>query len=172
MQRHIVITRYLTTIGQFTEVYRPNVVQSAAFALSNLARGQGANTSILMEAGIVPLLLKHLVITKDNMAVLSEVAWVLTYLAARKEHEPALVSEGIIPKLVDLLVQLSKQKPHHAQAVTPLLRCLGNICSGPDEYSAMATENGTLMPALHLYLNSDHRHIKKETLWVLTNMTG
>ncbi|XP_077995455.1 uncharacterized protein LOC144448946 [Glandiceps talaboti] len=151
----------------------PSVVQSAAFALSNLARGQGADTSAMLEAGVVPHLLSHMEVKEDNMAVLTEVAWVLTYLAAKLEHEDELVSAGTIPKLVQAVVTLSNQKPHHVQSITPLLRCLGNMCSGPDEYIVKTTEDGTLLPALERFLDSEeHRHVKKETLWVISNVTG
>ena len=44
--------------------------------------------------------------------------------------------------------------------------------SGPDEYGALALQDGTLLPAILLYLQSTHRHIRKETLWVLSNLTA
>lgn len=63
---------------------------------------------------------------------------------------------------------------HHVnqQVVTPMLRTLGNICSGPDDYSLMACENPRLMPALLKLLESPLSHVIKETVWVISNMTG
>ena len=58
------------------------------------------------------------------------------------------------------------------QVLTPLLRCLGNICCGLKDVSARACKNKDLMPALGTVLQSEHRHIKKECLWVLSNVTG
>ena len=58
------------------------------------------------------------------------------------------------------------------QIVTPLLRCLGNVCSGPDEYCLKACENPRLLHTLGQYLDSSIRHIVKETLWVFSNIAG
>ena len=56
--------------------------------------------------------------------------------------------------------------------MTPLLRCLGNICSGADEYSLQACDNPRLLHTLGTFLDSAIRHILKECLWVLSNMAG
>ena len=48
----------------------------------------------------------------------------------------------------------------------------GNIVSGPDEFSVLALHDGKLVTAMTCYLQSTHRHIKKETLWVLSNLTA
>ena len=58
------------------------------------------------------------------------------------------------------------------QTVTPLLRCLGNIFSGEDEYTIQACENPRLLNTLLTFLSSTIRHIVKECLWVLSNMAG
>jgi len=54
-----------------------------------------------------------------------------------------------------------------------MLRCLGNvICSGLDETAAAACEKKALFPALGRLLASEHQHVRKECLWVLSNVTG
>ena len=54
-----------------------------------------------------------------------------------------------------------------------MLRCLGNIiCSGLDETAAAACKKKSLFPALGQLLASEHQHIRKECLWVLSNTTG
>ena len=54
-----------------------------------------------------------------------------------------------------------------------MLRCLGNvICSGLDETASAACEKKSLFPALGRLLASEHQHIRKECLWVLSNITG
>ena len=56
--------------------------------------------------------------------------------------------------------------------MTPLLRCLGNLCSGQDEYIVQACDNPRLLHTLGTFLDSTVRHIVKECLWVLSNMAG
>jgi hypothetical protein len=59
------------------------------------------------------------------------------------------------------------------KVTTPMLRALGNVCTGPDDYSLMACENPRLMPALLKLLEcSSLSHIVKETVWVISNMTS
>ena len=58
------------------------------------------------------------------------------------------------------------------QVVTPLLRCLGNIASGDDKYCLLALNDERLLTALSKFLQSEHRHVKKESLWALSNMSG
>ena len=48
----------------------------------------------------------------------------------------------------------------------------GNIASGPDEYSGMALQDGCFLPTLATCFQSSHRHIRKESLWVMSNLTA
>ncbi|XP_068689862.1 uncharacterized protein [Montipora capricornis] len=148
------------------------VVQSAAFALSNLARGEQVVAEEMLHAGIVSSILSLLTPEKHLVDVAGEVAWVLSYLTAKPDCVPVFVSSGIITILVPFLNSLAQESPHNSQVVTPLLRSLGNIVSGPDEYGSLAMKSGELINALMLYMKSAHRHIKKESLWVLSNLTA
>lgn len=148
------------------------VVQSAAFALSNLARGEQVVAEEMIRAGIAPLILNLLSPGKHTIDVVGEVAWVLSYLTAKPDCVPVFVSGGIISILVSFLNSLAQESPHKSQVVTPMLRSLGNVVSGPDEYGALAMQSGELVIAMALYLQSSHRHIKKECLWVLSNLTA
>jgi hypothetical protein len=79
---------------------------------------------------------------------------------------------GLTFDILKIIYPVNVLSKFYHQAVTPLLRCLGNICSGPDQYTGMAIQNTELLPSLCKYLTSDLRHVRKETLWVLSNMTG
>ncbi|XP_061163174.1 uncharacterized protein LOC133172329 isoform X1 [Saccostrea echinata] len=149
-----------------------SVVQSAAFALSNLAKESVEDCKEMVQASVIPNLLRHFSYSPENLDVLAEVSWVFTYLATSGLFLEEMSSNGVITKTVSLLVTLSDIMPHKAQVVTPLLRCLGNICSGPDQYTVEAKQNAELLPSLCKYMTSDLRHVRKETLWVLSNMTG
>ncbi|XP_069135629.1 importin subunit alpha-8-like [Argopecten irradians] len=157
---------------QLLQSPHPSVVQSASFALSNLVKECQDIASEIVEAKALPLLQTHLRNTAENEGILTEVSWVLTYLAASGKFTEEIVRLGILTQIVDILVQLVSTNPHMFQIVTPLLRCLGNICSGPDECTQMACTNPSLLPTLAAYLSSSHRHIRKETLWVLSNIAG
>ena len=54
-----------------------------------------------------------------------------------------------------------------------MLRFLGNVFSGPDELSEKTCEEfPSLISTIAKFLNSNHRHVVKETLWLLSNMSG
>ncbi|XP_060084483.1 importin subunit alpha-8-like [Ylistrum balloti] len=157
---------------QLLQSPHPSVVQSASFALSNLVKESHDIAREVVNVKALPLLQTLLVNTAENQGILTEVSWVLTYLAASPEFTEEMVKLGFLTQIVDILVQLVSTNPHVFQIVTPLLRCLGNLCSGPDEYTQMACTNSSLLQSLAAYLSSSHRHIRKETLWVLSNMAG
>lgn len=148
------------------------VVQSAAFALSNLARGEQVVAEEMIQAGIAPSVISLLTPGTSSVDVASEVAWVLSYLTSKPQCVAMFVSGGVIPILVQFLGSLAQERPHNPQAVTPMLRSLGNIASGPDEYGTQAMQSGELVVAMTSFLESTHRHIKKESLWVLSNLTA
>ncbi|KAL4223293.1 hypothetical protein ACF0H5_016764 [Mactra antiquata] len=150
----------------------PAVVQSSSFALSNITMDSPNISRELVTAGVIDVLPPLLQVTPDNRDILAEVSWILTNLSTTGEHVPSMIEKGILTQVVQMLVKLSNNQPHDAQIVTPLLRCLGNICSGPDEYSTSAAENPRLLHSLGLYLDSGISHIVKETLWVFSNIAG
>ncbi|KAL3858206.1 hypothetical protein ACJMK2_012808 [Sinanodonta woodiana] len=150
----------------------PAVVQSSAFAISNIARESQEITRDIVKCGVIPLIPQYLTPKPEGRNILTEVAWVLTYISTSGEHTENLVRFGIMRLIVDILVKLVTEQPLDGQAITPLMRCLGNICSGPDEYSLAACDNSRILHALSQYLSSSIRHIIKETLWVLSNMAG
>lgn len=103
------------------------VVQSAAFALSNLARGEQIVAEELLKAGIAPILIKLLTPGNSSIDVAVEVAWVLSYLTSKPSCIPVFVSGGIVDILVHFLGSLAQETPHNTQAVTPMLRSLGKM---------------------------------------------
>ncbi|PVD31408.1 hypothetical protein C0Q70_06820 [Pomacea canaliculata] len=151
----------------------PSCIQSAAFALANLIRDVSENSKEAVNHGILPLLLK-LLQTKDiSTDLLCEVAWVLTYLTHSDDIAVQMVSMGFLSTIVNIIVHCTvTDQIQEGQVVTPMLRALGNICSGPDDFSLTACENPRLMPALLELLKAPLPHIARETLWVLSNMTS
>ncbi|KAG0250985.1 hypothetical protein DFQ27_009104, partial [Actinomortierella ambigua] len=145
-----------------------NLVQTACFALSNLARGQGTANEDLLKAGLVPPLLRHLRVDTEP-AVISEAAWVIVYLTSGPEN---LITHLLEQRLIPLLVAPLKDFLTLGALVIPLVRALGNIASGPDDNSAELINEAGFLPALHQLIQSDCRAVKKESLWLLSNLTA
>ncbi|KAK3811829.1 MAG: armadillo-type protein [Benniella sp.] len=145
-----------------------NLVKTACFALSNLARGENANHEALVKAGMIPPLLHHL--REDTeLAVISEAAWVVVYLTSGPDNASIQLLEH---KLIPLLVAPLKDFLDQGALAIPLIRALGNIASGPDNNtSALIHEPGFLSSMLQ-YIQSECRPVKKESLWMMSNVTA
>ncbi|KAI8577108.1 hypothetical protein K450DRAFT_253707 [Umbelopsis ramanniana AG] len=144
-----------------------NLVQTACFALSNLARGPNAHLEEFFQAGISPKLASHLI--NNTPDTVTEICWVLSYLTAGSDQFIGqLLNEGIAP----LLVQ--NMEPLHSQGALalPLIRTFGNIASGPDDYTDILIKEQIFLPGIISFCQSDCRPVKKESLWVLSNITA
>ena len=59
------------------------------------------------------------------------------------------------------------------KVMTPAMRCLGNIvCGASDDQLEFLSQNKNLFEVFSTLLDSHHLHLRKETLWVLSNITG
>ncbi|KAI9316889.1 armadillo-type protein [Dichotomocladium elegans] len=128
------------------------LVQTTCFALANLARGRENQLREFLTAGISTRLFHHL---KDKTPdTVTEISWVMSYLTAGlKEFREEVMLNGIAPVLVQNLRDLAQYGP----VVLPILRTLGNLCGGPDEYvESLVDQDGFLFTVL-LLTHSEHR---------------
>jgi len=57
--------------------------------------------------------------------------------------------------------------------MTPVMRCIGNIvCGASDDQLEFLSQNQHLLHVFSTLLSSEHLHLRKEMLWVLSNVTG
>lgn len=146
-----------------------NVVQSAAFALSNLAKDE-ATQKELVTAGIIPILSSFLVFDTDRLGLISEVSWVLTYLSASGVFTADILSAGILQKITSLISEICNADSNNFTALTPLLRCLGNIACKISDVGEICQDE-KLFVAVKTLFQSKHLHIQKESLWVISNIS-
>ncbi|CAG8701911.1 1489_t:CDS:10, partial [Acaulospora morrowiae] len=146
-----------------------NLVQTACFALSNLARGPNAKLEEFFSAGITQHLMRHLK-TEEMSEVVSEISWVLTYLTScdNDKYSQDLLKEGLAPLLVKHMRPLLNRGP----LALPLIRTFGNIAGGPDDNTDIIINQPDFLPCMIEYVQSDCRPVKKESLWVMSNITA
>ncbi|KAG1254510.1 hypothetical protein G6F68_010815 [Rhizopus microsporus] len=85
------------------------LIQSACFALANLARGEEKELEDFLNVGLIDKLVNHL--TNDNDTIV-EVCWTISYLTAGSEKcRQEALAKGIAEPLVKALVSLSEQGP-------------------------------------------------------------
>jgi hypothetical protein len=174
----------------------PQVWRSAAFAVSNLIRGDGANPRPFLEAGVLQAVLSALTsfkmaATQPEREAISEG---LQLLAQLTDNNPQVVAElarlGVAPMVAGLLESAAAVSAAAAAAaggggggvgcggeppfqVSSLLRVLGNLAAGSD---ALVTQLFAARPgvaqALVFHLASPLEHVKLECGWALANITG
>nr|XP_043612656.1 importin subunit alpha-9-like [Erigeron canadensis] len=149
-----------------------STVRIAAWALSNLIKGAGPEAAIelIKVEGLVDAILRHL--KKSDTELTTEVAWVVVYLAALSDVAASvLMKTDLIQVLVD---QLAASNSLHS--LIPLLRSLGNLMAG-DAYTTNVLVPGqeitdSIIRSLSKCLKSEHRIVKKEATWVLSNIAA
>ncbi|XP_030495518.1 importin subunit alpha-9 [Cannabis sativa] len=150
-----------------------STVRTAAWALSNLIKGPDprAATDLIRVEGVLDAIIRHLKKADDELA--TEVAWVVVYLSALSNVATGmLVRSDVLQLLVERLATASS-----LQLLIPVLRGLGNLVAGE-----LHTTFAVLVPGREITdkvvevlvkcLKSEHRVLKKEAAWVLSNIAA
>jgi hypothetical protein len=128
-------------------------IQSACFALANLARGPEDQLGDFISSGITEKLYKHL--TSDVAAdTATEVCWVICYLTAgSQKFRQDIMTKGFAPRIVAELVKLAREKT----LVLPVLRTIGNLVGSDDEYLKLLVEQDQFLSTVVDLVKSDQR---------------
>jgi len=139
-------------------------MRNASWALSNLCRGRPQPDYNFVRRAI-PTLVKVLV-ENDKEDIITDICWALSYLSdGAKERVNDLLSVPLLEKIIFLL-------SHEQVAIAiPCLRTIGNIVTGDDSQTQMAVDAG-LIRALNIILAHQKKTVRKESCWVLSNITA
>uniref|UniRef100_A0A7C9DMT9 Importin subunit alpha n=1 Tax=Opuntia streptacantha TaxID=393608 RepID=A0A7C9DMT9_OPUST len=148
-------------------------VRTAAWALSNLIKGPNprAATELIRVDGVLEAIIRHLKKSDEELA--TEIAWVVVYLSALSDIALAMmVKSNIVHVLVERLA-----KSDSLQLLMPVLRSLGNVVAGDARTTSVILVAGgettdSAIAALVKCLKSEHRVLKKEAAWVLSNIAA
>ena len=149
----------------------PHILRTAAWALSNLARGApgpAGTVAPFFDLGLSPVLLQLLAHADESVA--AEAAWVLSFLSARDDQAAtALAEAGAVGALSQALHRTQAKNP----VATPALRTLGNFASiGENFAAAIVAEPLFLPPLVHLYSAEAEtpKGLLKEATWLVSNI--
>ncbi|KAI8646397.1 armadillo-type protein [Parasitella parasitica] len=122
------------------------LIQSACFALANLARGEEGQLKEFCTVGLADKLLKNL----DNEDTATEACWVISYLTAGSaKFREEIMQKGFADLLVKDLAKLAEQGP----VVLPVLRTLGNLV-GSEDYLKVLAEKEAFLPTVVTLIKS------------------
>ncbi|KAM3340125.1 importin subunit alpha-9 [Capsicum galapagoense] len=152
---------------------KKSTVRTAAWALSNLIKGPDprAATELIKIDGIPDRIVRHLKKGDDELA--TEVAWVIVYLTALSNVATTILAKS---DLVEVLIEILGMSTS-LQLLIPVLRSLGNLVAGETHITkfvlvARHDLTGNAIQALVKCLKSEHRILKKEAAWVLSNIAA
>ncbi|MQL82598.1 hypothetical protein Taro_015075 [Colocasia esculenta] len=148
-----------------------STARTAAWVLSNLIKGPNpkAATELIKIDGVMDAILRHLRKGEEELA--TEVAWVVVYLSALSQIATSmLVRSDAVQLLVERL-----EASESLQLLIPALRSLGNLVSG-DSYTTNSVLvvgheiTDKVLLAIIKCMKTEHRVLKKEAAWVLSNI--
>ncbi|KAL3646742.1 Importin subunit alpha-9 [Castilleja foliolosa] len=150
-----------------------STVRTAAWALSNLIKGPDskAATELIRINEVPDAILQHMKRGDEDLA--TEVAWVVVYLTALSNVATTILAKS---DLLQLLVNRLASS-NSLQMLIPVLRSLGNLVAGDSYVTNNILVVGheitvNVIQALSKCLKSEHRVLKKESAWVLSNVAA
>ncbi|KAJ7972433.1 Importin subunit alpha [Quillaja saponaria] len=163
----------LLPLARMMQPNKGSTVRTAAWALSNLIKGPDskAATELIRVDGMLDAIVRHLKKADDELG--TEVAWVVVYLSALSNVAISmLMKSDVLQLLVERLATSNS-----LQLLIPILRSLGNLVAGDchTTYAILVpgheiTDN--VIEVLVKCLKSEHRILKKEVAWVLSNIAA
>ncbi|KAF9590979.1 hypothetical protein IFM89_000524 [Coptis chinensis] len=162
----------LSPLARMMMSNKVSTARTAAWALSNLIKGPDskAATGLIRVEGVVDSVVRHLRKADEELA--TEVAWVVVYLSALSN-----IATGILVKsdIFQLLVERLATSDN-LQLCIPVLRSLGNLLAGDSHITHVLVAGSNIteqvISALIRCLSSEHRVLKKEAAWVLSNVAA
>lgn len=157
-----------------------DVAATGAWALSNLVRGVGPEVGQLLAVPGFAESLAALLADCHDATLVSEAAWVATYLtAASPGILLRLVQAGVIPPLISRLVATTPSREAVEKAdrgiLTPVLRTFGNLAAGGGKAVSeqlLSSADGGAAAAVVRCIQSSHGGISKEACWAAANVAG
>ncbi|RKP04830.1 armadillo-type protein, partial [Thamnocephalis sphaerospora] len=144
------------------------LLQTACFALSSMLHGKDPRPQEFVAAGIIPKLYNKLERCQDNKTV-AEVCWVVAYLAHCGDD---LCRQLLDAGFAHIMTYQAGRLYNDVPLILPLVRALGNISAGPDEYTAQFVAEKGFIDLLAGLLQCESRPVRKETLWLFSNLTA
>ena len=98
--------------------------------------------------------------------------WLLHWISCFKECDDILLRNSVVNKSVYLLTEYEMvcDVDINITRTTPLVRILGNLCSGEGAKELLKMEISLVGSVMKLLLQSQYPHLKQEVLWLIGNL--
>ncbi|XAR69046.1 hypothetical protein NMG60_11000498 [Bertholletia excelsa] len=168
LRKLLLLQGALPPLARMMVLDKGSSVRTAAWALSNLIKGPDprAATELIKINGILDAIIRHFRKADEELA--TEIAWVVVYLSALSDVATSMLVKS------DLLQLLAERlsASNNLQLLIPVLRSLGNLVAGDNYATNVVLVAGHGITGLVKCLKSEHRVLKKEAAWVLSNIAA
>lgn len=159
---------HLGVVDPLLRLIQPNIslsfLRNVTWVIVNLCRNKDPPPPMQTIQQLLPAL--AYLITHDDITILVDTVWALSYLTDGGNDQIQLVIEsGVVPFLVPLLSH------PEVKVQTAALRAVGNIVTGNDEQTQVVLNNGALQHFPSLLTHAKEK-INKEAVWFLSNITA
>nr|XP_020655012.1 transmembrane and coiled-coil domain-containing protein 6 isoform X2 [Pogona vitticeps] len=182
-------TSYLLTYlsGHSIALISPYVVvqEGVGYVLSQLLQSREAQTEIvpLILDSTLPQDMLHLVCSniEEGIGAAVECAWGLHYIICSQVNNSLLISQRIVPSLVQLLVELASMLSTTSTEglellLCPVVRCVANLLAEDGAVvGQLVADEECLLRVLFVFIQYffvKHLFIVQECLWLINNLTA
>uniref|UniRef100_A0A8C5M9Q5 Transmembrane and coiled-coil domains 6 n=1 Tax=Leptobrachium leishanense TaxID=445787 RepID=A0A8C5M9Q5_9ANUR len=184
IRNQLLLQGLIPALALCTQSPNMNVLEAVGYTLSQLLASKEAPEKIVpavLEAKLIEGILHHIQFeSEDRIRVAVEFAWSLHYIISSQVINRLLISQDLMPKLIQLLSNISalvlKSTPPDLELlICPLVRCVANLL--PDVSTTgnnFQIHDGRLLAALFVFIeqyHKDHQFLLAECLWAISNLT-
>ncbi|CAH2275855.1 transmembrane and coiled-coil domain-containing 6 isoform X1 [Pelobates cultripes] len=183
-RNQLLLQGIIPALALCTQSPQVSVLEAVGYTLSQLLASKEAPEKIIpivLESALTEAIVRHIYFeTEDRIGVAVEFAWSLHYIIASQVNNLLLISHGIVPKLVQILSDLStlalrSAPPDLELLICPLVRCVANLLTEVDATgNKVQIHDGRLLVALFVFIeqyHNQHHFLLTECLWAISNLT-
>ncbi|KAI8074566.1 armadillo-type protein [Gongronella butleri] len=142
-------------------------IQTACFALANLALGKESEMRVFLDADVDKRLMHHL--SRETTDTVTDIAGVIQCLVtSSKAFQSKMIHNGFLP----LMIKLADDLKDEDSLALPFLRTFGILAHSSDNNTELLLQQPGFLTLLLTLIESEQRMVKKEALWVLNNITA
>ncbi|KAG8439102.1 hypothetical protein GDO86_005349 [Hymenochirus boettgeri] len=184
VRKQLLLQGVIPAMAQCIKSPHMTVLEAVGYALSQLLQSKEAPEKIIpivLESGLTQDIVRILVgCAEDWIGVAVEFAWCLHYIVSSHVNNILLITQGIVSKLVQFLIEkagfiVNQTTSDLELLICPVIRCMGNLLATVDlAGNRVQIQDGRLFVALFVFTQhflDVHPFIVRECLWTLNNLT-